>query len=69
MPKSITLLQGEKLKLAKMWGIDFKEINSTILETASNLNQNKVSNVRKNRYGYKSIPDNEYFKSKCKCNP
>lgn len=61
IPKSITLLQGEKLELATLWGIKLKQeetsnpnINAnkvgTILETSSDLGETKISEVRKNQY-------------------
>ena len=66
MPKSITLLQGEKLKLATLWGVelintdninynqqlDFKD---ETLEASVNINENKISNLRKNRHEDKNV--------------
>ena len=42
MPKSITLLQGEKLELATLWGIS--------IETSNNIGNTRVSDIRKSRY-------------------
>lgn len=61
IPKSITLLQGEKLQLATLWGLNIKQektsnpnINvnkdGTILETASSIEETEISEVRKNKY-------------------
>ena len=61
MPKSITLLQGEKLELATLWGINLKQKNTSninlntnktesTLETSSDIGQTKISEVRKNKY-------------------
>ena len=66
MPKSITLLQGEKLELATLWGINLKQKNTSninlntnktesTLETSSDIGQTKISEVRKNKYECKSI--------------
>lgn len=61
MPKSITLLQGEKLELATLWGVNLKEtqisnrninINkqNSILETSGDIENNENLEVGKNRY-------------------
>lgn len=66
MPRSITLLQGEKLKLATLWGINLKQKNSSnpnittdtsdqILETSGDLGQSEITNVRQIRYECKFI--------------
>ena len=57
MPKSITLLQGEKLELATIWGINLKKKESKnlnldtkniveTLETSSTLTNDKMIEVR-----------------------
>lgn len=62
MPKSITLLQGEKLELAKLWGINLKQKdisnlnfnineNKEILETSSSIGETNINQTRKSRYG------------------
>ena len=59
LPKTITLLQGEKLELATVLGVNLKKINSSInnenskyldktLETSSIINDNNISSIRKN---------------------
>lgn len=66
MPKSITLLQGEKLELATLWGISLKQIKTSnpninwnkeesILETSGELEETEISESRKNRYESKLI--------------
>ncbi len=66
IPKSITLLQGEKLELATLWGINLKQIQTSnpninaykeggILETAGELEETQITETRKNRYEYKFI--------------
>ena len=61
LPKSITLLQGDKLKFATVFGISLKKQNTTfideennyyedILETSSIINDNKLHSVRQNEY-------------------
>lgn len=59
IPKSITLLQGEKLELATLWGINFKQIETSnpnigeyneasILETSGELEDTGITETRKN---------------------
>lgn len=66
IPKSITLLQGEKLELATLWGINLKQIQTSnpninaykeggILETAGELEETQITETRKNRYECKPI--------------
>lgn len=66
IPKSITLLQGEKLELATLWGIKLKQIatsnpnigeckNGSIVEASTGLEETKLTETRKNRYGGKAI--------------
>ena len=66
IPKSITLLQGEKLELATLWGISIKQektsnpninINEdgTVLETSSFIEETEISEVRKNKYEFEII--------------
>lgn len=66
MPKSITLLQGEKLELATLWGINLKQIKTSnpninankegsILETSGELEEAEISQTRKNRHESKFI--------------
>ena len=61
MPKSITLLQGEKLELATLWGINLKQKNTSninintnktesTLETSSDIGQTKISEIRQNKH-------------------
>ena len=61
MPKSITLLQGEKLELATLWGINLKQKNTSninintnktesTLETSSEIGQTKISEIRQNKH-------------------
>lgn len=61
-PKSITLIQGEKLELATLWGITLKqEKNSnknedeTILEASSSIEGSKISEVRKSKFEFKIV--------------
>lgn len=65
-PKSITLLQGEKLELATLWGISIKQEESsnpninvnedgTILETSSSVEESPILGIRKNKYECKFI--------------
>lgn len=66
IPKSITLLQGEKLELATLWGLSVKQektsnpninINEdgTILETSSSIEETEIVEVRKNKHGFETI--------------
>lgn len=66
IPKSITLLQGEKLELATLWGIKLKQEKTSnpninvdedgaILETSSYVEESEISEVRKNKYECKFI--------------
>lgn len=66
IPKSITLLQGEKLELATLWGLSVKQektsnpninINEdgTVLETSSFIEETEISEVRKNKYEFEII--------------
>ena len=66
VPKSITLLQGEKLELATLWGLSVKQektsnpninINEdgTILETSSSIEETEIVEVRKNKHGFKVV--------------
>lgn len=59
IPKSITLLQGEKLELATLWGVNFKQVKTsnpnmseynegTILETSGELEDTGITETRKN---------------------
>ena len=61
IPKSITLLQGEKLELAKLWGISLKqkEISNynleikedkETLETSSSIGETSIKETRNHRY-------------------
>ena len=74
MPKSITLLQGEKLKLATLWGVSLTQPNKDIyddkqnietLQTSSNIGGERISDVRKYRYACKFIWNNKCFKHRC----
>lgn len=58
IPKSITLLQGEKLKLATLWGVKFKQVetrnlkldtieSTTTLETSGEIEDEIISEVGK----------------------
>ena len=60
MPKSITLLQGEKIELAKLFGVNLVQKNkieldddSKTLQTSSNISESKISDTREDRYGCK----------------
>jgi len=66
IPKSITLLQGEKLELATLWGITIKQVKTSnpnlnankagaVLETSSELEETQISEVRKNKHECKFI--------------
>jgi len=66
IPKSITLLQGEKLNLATLWGISISKEKSsnpnininedgTILETSGSIQDGRVLEIRKNKYEFKVI--------------
>lgn len=66
IPKSITLLQGEKLELATLWGINLKQIattnpnigeckNGSIIEASTGLEETKLTQMRQNRYGSETI--------------
>lgn len=66
IPKSITLLQGEKLELATLWGLSVKQektsnpninINEdgTVLETSSFIEETEISEIRKNKYEFEII--------------
>ena len=66
IPKSITLLQGEKLEIATLWGINIRQQKTSnpninvnehgiILETASEIEEPQISQVRKNKYECKFI--------------
>ena len=66
IPKSITLLQGEKLELATLWGLSVKQektsnpninINKdgTVLETSSFIEETEISEIRKNKYEFEII--------------
>lgn len=66
IPKSITLLQGEKIELATLWGVNLKQVKTSnpniklnedgiILETSSEVEDTKLNQVRKNNYECKFI--------------
>lgn len=66
IPKSIILLQGEKLQLATLWGINLKQTattnpnlgeckNGSIIEASNDLEESKIHEARKNRYECKTI--------------
>ena len=65
-PKSITLLQGEKLELATLWGISIKKEKTSnpninvdedgiILETSGSAEENQISEVRKSKYEFINV--------------
>lgn len=65
-PKSITLLQGEKLELATLWGISIKQEEKSnpninvnedgmILETSGSAEEGQISEVRKSKYEFKTV--------------
>lgn len=66
MPKSITLLEGEKIELATAWGVSLKKNNQTnfniqtnnddmALETSSNIGEGNITTIRKDEYGCKFV--------------
>jgi len=66
IPKSITLLQGEKLELATLWGINIIQEKTSnpninlnedgqVLETSGEVEESNILEVRKNKYECKFI--------------